>query len=86
MKSMVRQLFKCMGGVHLIITELLQGRMAMIRPWLSANFLGSKIRSAQPAVRYQYFEPDKPGRRPAGMNKQNPLLNLLRSEMELNIF
>ena len=58
----------------------------MIRPWLSANSLGSKSRvreNPESLVRYRYFEPDnKPARRLSDMNKQNPLLNLLRSEME----
>merc|ERR1712183_126483 len=59
------------------------GRMAMIRPWLSANSLWSKATQAQPIVRYHYFEPDNPARRqPSDMNKQNPLLNLLRSNMK----
>ena len=56
--------------------------MAMIRPWLSANSLWSKATPAQqPIVRYHYFEPDNQARRPSDMNKQNPLLNLLRSEI-----
>ena len=57
----------------------------MIRPWLSANSLWSKASPAKPIVRYHYFEPAKPARRPSGMNKQNPLLNLLRSEVQENI-
>merc|ERR1712024_195296 len=58
------------------------GRMSMIRPWLAATSLWSKATPAQPIVRYHYFEPDKPSRRPSDMNKQNPLLNLLRSNMK----
>ena len=86
MKSTVRQ-SKGRHGAYLIIIELYQGRMEMIRPWLSANSLGSKSRvrvNPESLVRYRYFEPEpeKPARRPSDMNKQNPLLNLLRSEVE----
>ena len=69
------------------IIALKPGRMAMIRPWLSANFLGSKARaSTHPLVRYNYFEPETPSRRPSDLNKQNPLLNLLRSGIRENIW